>query len=112
MNVRDIASICHEVNAAYCRTIGDYSQVSWEKAQEWQRESAISGVIFKQSNPNITPEQQHEEWSRHKIESGWIYGTEKSAQLKTHPCLVPYNELPQSQRVKDILFCAIVTSLS
>ena len=31
---------------------------------------------------------------------------------KQHPCLVPYDDLPESQRRKDTLFFAIVTALS
>jgi hypothetical protein len=35
----------------------------------------------------------------------------KDADLKTHPCLRPYCELPEFDRKKDILFLAIVRAL-
>lgn len=43
-----------------------------------------------------------------KIKDGWVYGDVKDPELKTHPCLVPYNELPVEQKTKDTLFINIV----
>src|SRR5437879_1359495 len=42
--VEQVAKICHEANRAYCETIGDNSQPTWEKAPQWQKDSAINGV--------------------------------------------------------------------
>jgi hypothetical protein len=46
-----------------------------------------------------------------KIKDGWVYGETKDAEKKTHPCLVPFHELPEFQQKKDKLFCAIVDAL-
>ena len=46
-----------------------------------------------------------------KINDGWVYGEVKDAEKKTHPCIVPFEELPEFQQKKDALFCAIVDSL-
>ena len=43
--VERVARICHEANRAYCQTIGDFSQRPWAEADEWQRKSAIEGVV-------------------------------------------------------------------
>lgn len=112
MPVEQIARVCHEVNRAYCEAIGDQTQKSWEEAEEWQRVSAVDGVRFKLENPGVTPEQQHNNWSRVKIEAGWIYGPVKDPSRKEHPCLVPYNQLPREQQVKDHLFGAVVKALA
>ncbi|MCF8566895.1 hypothetical protein LLE49_19435 [Alicyclobacillus tolerans] len=101
-----IAALCHEVNRAYCQSIGDNSQPSWNDAPEWQKQSAIAGVKFHMEN-ETTPEQSHESWMKQKIDDGWVYGEVKDPELKTHPCMVPYNQLPQEQRSKDYLFKAI-----
>ena len=45
---------------------------------------------------------------RDKIADGWVYGKIKDAELKTHPCCVPYEQLPVEQRAKDYIFRAIV----
>lgn len=34
MNTIDVAQIAHEINKAYCESIGDTSQPSWEEAPE------------------------------------------------------------------------------
>ncbi|MNE60391.1 RyR domain protein [compost metagenome] len=42
-----------------------------------------------------------------KTRDGWVYGKEKRPEVKMHPCMVPYDQLPQEQRSKDYLFKAI-----
>ena len=110
VSIGDIAKVCHEVNRAYCDTVGDPSQKAWEKADDWQRTSAIEGVDFF-VRTRATAEELHENWCRDKIEAGWSYGPVKDAEKKEHPCLVPYNKLPMEQRVKDYLFRAVVKAL-
>lgn len=107
--IEQIAKICHGVNKAYCETIGDFSQPAWEDAPDWQKDSAINGVKFHLEN-ETTPEMSHENWLKQKIEEGWVYGKEKNPELKTHPCIMRYSELPKYQRTKDSLFKAIVDS--
>lgn len=102
-----IARICHEVNRAYCNSIGDTSQPSWDEAPQWQKESAVNGVNFHLNN-DTTPEQSHENWLKEKIATGWVYGPVKDPEKKEHPCMVPYDQLPLEQRTKDYLFKAIV----
>ena len=58
IDVTATARICHEVNRAYCASIGDSSQVSWDEAEDWQRDSAVKGVLFAIENPDVTPKQQ------------------------------------------------------
>ena len=41
-----IAVVCHEANRAWCAVNADDSQKPWNEAKEWQRESAVKGVIF------------------------------------------------------------------
>jgi hypothetical protein len=112
MEIIKIAQVAHEVNAAYCRAIGDNSQPSWEDAPEWQRESAIAGVKFQLENPNSPPSASHDSWLKQKEEDGWKYGEVKNPELKEHPCFVPYEELPLEQKVKDYLFKQVVSSLA
>lgn len=104
-----IAKACHEVNKAYCESIGDKSQPSWEDAPEWQKESAIVGVQFHLSGDR-SPEDSHQSWSEQKVADGWVYGEVKDPVAKTHPCLVPYYQLPLEQRTKDYLFKSVVDS--
>lgn len=43
----------------------------------------------------------HDQWARGRIREGWRYGAERNDQEKLHPCLVPYNELPESEKEYD-----------
>jgi hypothetical protein len=111
MTLENVAQIAHEINKAYCHSIGDNSQPSWENAPDWQKTSAIKGVDFHLNNPDATPENSHESWLREKEADGWKYGPVKDAEKKEHPCFRPYNELPDDQRSKDYLFRQIIHSL-
>lgn len=110
--INRIAMVCHEANRAYCESIGDYSQTSWDDAPDWQRESAINGVRHRIINPLSPPSLSHENWLKEKEATGWKYGPVKDAEKKEHPCFVPYDELPEEQKKKDYLFCAIVDALT
>jgi len=81
MNKEQIAKTCHEVNKAYCESIGDFSQPKWEDVPEWQKESAIKRVDFHLQYP----------------------------ETKERPCIVLYDQLPK-QQAKDALFIAVVRS--
>lgn len=108
MNIEQVARICHEVNKAYCESIGDYSQKSWEAAKEWQRDSARKGVEFSIANPAAPASAQHDAWLRDKEKAGWKFGVVKDPEKKEHPCIVSYDALPIEQRLKDHLFKSVV----
>lgn len=104
------AQACHEVNRAYCRALGDYSQLPWDHAPDWQKKSAIDGM--KGALEGNTPEQQHEQWLADKVRDGWTHGIVKNAEEKTHPCLVSYDKLPPEQQAKDHLFITTAKSVA
>lgn len=111
MNITDIAQVSHELNKAYCESIGDHSQLPWDDAPDWQQNSAINGVNFHLENPDASPAASHNSWLKQKEEEGWKYGLVKNPETKEHPCFVPYDELPISQRSKDYIFRQTVHSL-
>ena len=43
----------------------------------------------------------HEVWAQSRISQGWSYGAERNDELKQHPCLVPYEELPEVEKDYD-----------
>ena len=43
----------------------------------------------------------HEIWSQTRISQGWTYGPERNDSEKKHPCLVPYEELPEEEKLYD-----------
>jgi len=108
--VTAIAIACHESNRRYCKEIGDDSQVPWDEAPQWQKDSAIAGVRGHLSGEIKTPEQSHEAWLAHKKADGWKYGPVKDVEKKEHPCFVPYADLPEEQQAKDKIFSTVVES--
>lgn len=111
-NIEAYAMVCHAANKVWCEANGDYSQKYWNEAEQWQRDSAIKGVEFRIQNPTASQSAQHEVWMKDKIADGWVYAETKDAENKTHPCIVPYDQLPLFQQQKDALFQAIVDSLN
>ena len=43
----------------------------------------------------------HEVWSQNRINEGWAYGETRDDAKKLHPCLIPYEELPESEKDYD-----------
>ena len=106
-----IAKVCHEANRTWCQALGDDTQETWYIAPDWQKDSAIKGVIFHLQNPDASPSASHDAWLEEKYQAGWTYGPVKDAEKKQHPCLIPFDQLPPEQQAKDKLFKAIVEAL-
>ncbi len=43
----------------------------------------------------------HEVWAESRMSQGWTYGEQRNDEQKTHPCLVPYEELPEVEKDYD-----------
>ena len=46
-------------------------------------------------------EHNHDVWAEQRIKEGWTYGTARNDEKKEHPDLVPYNDLPESEKDYD-----------
>jgi hypothetical protein len=105
-----IARVCHEANTAYCVTTGDPALPHWDELEETYRESSRSGVRL--ALDGVSPAAQHAGWAKERTLQGWVYGPVLDRAAKVHPCLVPYDRLPEAQQKKDALFQAIVAALA
>ena len=43
----------------------------------------------------------HEVWSEGRMNDGWTYGLVRDDAAKKHPCILPYDELPESEKDYD-----------
>lgn len=43
----------------------------------------------------------HDVWAESRIKEGWVYGSSRNDKEKTHPCLVPYEMLPDKEKAYD-----------
>jgi len=111
-NVMKIAHIAYEVNAAFCRSLGDNSQPAWEDAEEWQRKKFINGVIFHLHDPEATPGAIHENWLIQKEGDGWGFGEVRDPENKEHPSMLPFVDLPMEQKAKEYIFAQLVRSVA
>lgn len=106
-----IAAIVHQAQCRLQFEQGDpVPSQPWDCESDHIRKSCIEGV--RRARSGITPQQHHEAWRKFKEENGWVYGPEKNALLKTHPCMVPYDDLSDGQKIKNKLFLFIVAALT
>lgn len=106
------AQLAHDINRLYALSHGETNVYpAWDDAPEEIKDSAYAGVVFLYDNPTATAKDQHDAWCVHKVKQGWEPGPLKDDKLKTHPCLVPYAELPVQQRLKDEIYQTIVRAI-
>lgn len=43
----------------------------------------------------------HDVWAQTRMEQGWIYGEKRDDHQRRHPCLIPYEGLPESEKLYD-----------
>src|SRR3989337_143731 len=78
-----------------------------------QRELAFQLQFFEVIDRQCGPERKssakvlHEDWVEAYRKMGWVYGKEYSREYKTHPDMVPYEELGQLEKDKDDVFIAL-----
>jgi len=76
------------------------SDFDWDAPEE-NIENLMDGVRFLESRPGLTPEHNHMNWMVNMARKGWGYGPVKNPKKKTHPDMVPYDELPTVEKAKD-----------
>ncbi len=103
------ARTAHEANRAWCIAHGDHSQPAWDDAPDWQRSSAINGARGVIAGNG--PRESHQSWLDEKAATGWRYGEVKDPEAKTHPCFVPYDQLPLEQALKDSIYVGVVRAV-
>jgi hypothetical protein len=107
-----IARVAHAANREWCKVNGLPVREQWEQLDEGRRAIVISGVRKIIDGEVGDPRSSHESWMRDMAAQGWTYGATRNEELKQHECMVPYDQLPAADRMKDTLFGAIVRALA
>ena len=60
-------------------------------------------VLPKEMEPlvELMAKNVHEVWAEARIKQGWTYGEQRNDERKTHPCLVPYENLTEEEKDYD-----------
>lgn len=111
VTVAAIGEAAHEANRALQRILGDPVNPPWAEAGPHLRDSTLDGVRAILSGEVVAPEDSHINWLAFKHENGWVYGEFKNESLRTHPCMVPFEQLPKEQQIKDELFFSVVKAM-
>ena len=62
------------------------------------------GVIVPEELMELVEEMSrnvHEVWAKSRMDQGWSWGPQRDDELKTHPDLVPYDELTEEEKDYD-----------
>ena len=63
-----------------------------------------SGVTLSEDLRRLTEllaKNAHDIWARQRMAGGWTYGPKRDDAKKQHPCLVPYEDLPETEKEYD-----------
>lgn len=93
----------------FCFDCAPYKQLSF-KQQIMKREMYIpqpidtSKVVLSEELLELAEkmaENVHDVWAKTRMDQGWTYGPERNDAERKHPCLVPYDQLPEEEKVYD-----------
>lgn len=80
----------------------------WDEREEPFRLQFL-GVIAMMMSPErkSSPEELHDDWVKAYEKMGWTYAPHRNPVLKTHPDMVPFDQLEQREQDKDAVFVAL-----
>lgn len=88
-----------------------YGGTPWEKLDAFKRYSNVSSSdylctiqrLMAQGTPLETlAELEHIRWCRYHYIHNWTYGPETDSARRVHNCLVPFHQLSEAEKAKDI----------
>ena len=73
---------------------------------------AAAGLTLSPTGPSVPPETlesrmetlaeaEHNGWMAHRAATGWTYAPQRDDAAKRHPAMIPYADLPDSEKAKD-----------
>lgn len=97
--IRYLGWICYQMGAKLpLHDVLENYEITTERL-----ESLIVGTKIALQNPDMTAEENHNLWMKTKAAQGYTYGPKIDVIAKEHPSMIPFNELTQTEKDKDVM---------
>jgi len=107
-----IASIAHLALAALSDFAGEQNVIhEFDQLPDAQKDGLIAGVDMLIANKDAGADARHNAWMENMLADGWKFSKKRSDEAKTHPRLVPFDQLPKKEIAKEKLLHAIVRAM-
>ena len=107
-----IASVAHIALAALSEFAGEQDVVhEFDKLPDAQKEGLVAGVNMLIADLNAGADARHNAWMEKMLADGWKFSKKRSDEAKTHPRLVPFDQLLKKEIAKERLLHAIVRAM-
>ena len=103
-----ILTVLHNANAVLKKLNNEKHEELAD--MEPARRASIKAAIKYALENDTTPEESHNKWLEAQEKLGYKYGLSIDREKLLHPCMVPYYQLPETQRIKDDMFVSIIYS--
>ncbi|MEL6727360.1 MAG: RyR domain-containing protein [Pseudomonadota bacterium] len=110
--IEKIARTAHDAIRGWRLANGQEEIPEWADAPDWMLAATKESVSAVLKNLGMSASAQHDQWVAAKKRDGWKFGHTKDPIAKTHPLLIPFDQLPEVERMKDTLINAIVAALA
>lgn len=116
IEIQEITRILNEMTRLFPRPDGS-QPLHWEELNEEQQKRACEA--FKQVYETLQsysytqvscqlPETLHDIWLQGAIADGWSYGKVYCPVEKKHPSMIPFNRLPETEKLKDQIWADVI----
>ena len=103
-----LAESCYEATKVISEQILSEEKKEWKLVDSDDKAKLLNAVNRAIEKRITDPSVSHGEWITDMIKDGWQYGEKYDEVKKTHPCMIPYDQLPVGQQTKDYIFLAIL----
>lgn len=103
-----ILTVLHNANAVLKKLNNEKHEELAD--MEPARRASIKEAIKHALENDTSPEESHNKWLATQEALGYKYGIEIDRVNLLHPCMMPYENLPAEQKLKDDMFVAIIQS--
>ena len=113
LTTEQIAKVCYGAIQSNLIAVDlTFAHTNWESTEAVDKEFCLAKVQFYLDNPEAGPEQFHDRWMEKMRMAGWKHNLRLDKIEMGHPYLIPYQCLPDSDRMCQEIFCGIVRELS